>query len=93
MKEALYVICRVVQIMLGAIELCMFLRAILSWFIRDENNKIMIFLVFVTEPIIIPFRILCSKIRAFENVPLDIPFFIAFLFLSIVNSFLPALTL
>ena len=91
MQEVLYVIARTVQLLLGFIEVAMFLRAILSWFIMDEENRFMLFLVAVTEPIILPLRALCSKIPAIDESPLDIPFFIAFLLLTLLNGLLPAL--
>lgn len=93
MQEVLYVIARTVQLLLGFLEVAMFLRAILSWFIMDEENRFMAFLVAVTEPIITPIRMLCSKIRAIDESPLDIPFFLTFLLLSLLNGLLPALIL
>lgn len=93
MRTLLYVIARCGQLALAAAELAMFLRAILSWFVRDEENPLMMFLVMVTEPFILPIRALCSRIRAFDGMLLDIPFFITFLLLSLLNSLLPTLIL
>lgn len=93
MQTALYILARVVQLLLGLAETAMFLRAILSWFIHDEDSKIMFFLAVVTEPFIIPVRVICSRIKALDDIPIDIPFFIAFLLLSILNSVLPTLVL
>jgi uncharacterized protein YggT (Ycf19 family) len=89
----LYVIARCVQLLLGFVEVAMFARAILSWFIYDEENRLMLFLVAVTEPFIYPIRVLCSHIKALDNMMLDIPFFITFLLISIVNGLLPVVTL
>ncbi len=91
MQYVLYIVARVVQLFLGFAETAMFLRAILSWFIHDEENKVMFFLVLVTEPLILPIRYLCSRIRALEGVMFDIPFLITFLLLSILNATLPVL--
>ena len=91
MQAVLYVIARTVQVLLGFLETAMFLRAILSWFIADEENRLMVFLYAVTEPIILPIRALCSRIKALEESPLDIPFFITMLLLTLLNGLLPAL--
>ena len=91
MQAVLYVIARTVQLLLGFLETAMFLRAILSWIIADEENRFMVFLYAVTEPIILPIRALCSKIKALEESPLDIPFFITMLLLTLLNGLLPAL--
>ena len=53
----------------------------------------MLFLVAVTEPIILPIRFICSRFSALDDAPLDIPFFIAFLLLSVLNGLLPQLAL
>lgn len=93
MQVFLYVIARTVQLLLGFLELAMFLRAILSWFITDDENRLMVFLYAVTEPIILPIRVLCSKIQALDESPLDVPFFITMLLLTLLNGLLPALTI
>ena len=91
MHAFLYVIARTVQLLLGFLELAMFLRAILSWFITDDENRLMLFLYAVTEPIILPIRALCSKIKALDESPLDVPFFITMLLLTLLNGLLPTL--
>ena len=91
MQAVLYVIARTVQLLLGFLETAMFLRAILPWIIADEENRLMVFLYAVTEPIILPIRALCSRIKALEESPLDIPFFITMLLLTLLNGLLPAL--
>ena len=93
MQYVLYIVARVVQLFLGFAEFAMLLRAILSWFIHDENNKLMLFLVMVTEPLILPIRYVCSHIRALDNMMIDIPFFITFFMLSILNATLPVLVI
>lgn len=92
MQTVLYVIARTVQLLLGFLEMAMFLRAILSWFVDDEN-RFLVFLVAVTEPIILPIRAICSRFEALDESPLDIPFFITMLLLTLLNGLLPVLTL
>ena len=93
MQTVLYILARTAQLFFGMAELAMFLRAILSWFVADEENRFMLFLVAVTEPIILPIRFICSRFSALDDAPLDIPFFIAFLLLSVLNGLLPQLAL
>ncbi len=93
MQVVLYVIARTGQLLLGLIELAMFLRAILSWFIMDDDNRFMAFLFIVTEPFVLPIRLLLSRIKAIDESPLDISFFVAFLVITVLNSVLPVLTL
>ncbi len=89
----LYVIARCVQVFLGFVSLAMFLRAILSWFIADDENRFLVFLVMVTEPFILPFRLLCSKISALDEMMFDIPFLMAFFAISLLETLLPAVAL
>ncbi len=93
LETLLYLFFRTVQLFLGFFHLAMLARAILSWFIQDENNRLMMFLVLVTEPIILPARFVCSKIRSLDRMVLDIPFFITFMILAILTSILPTITL
>ncbi len=93
LQIVLYVIVRFVQLLLITVEVAMMMRAILSWFIMDEENKLMMFLVILTEPVIFPFRVLCSKFRILDEMPLDVPFGIAMLVVAALNMFLPAVAL
>lgn len=93
LQTVLYILARVAQLFLGFAEIAMLLRAILSWFIQDEDSKLMFFLMLVTEPLILPIRVICSRIRALDNMVFDIPFLITVLLLSFLNAALPVLVL
>ncbi len=93
LQVVLYIIARVAQLFLIFTETALFLRAILSWFITNEENRLMIFLYAVTEPFVLPFRVICRVLKVPEDVPLDIPFMLALLFITILNGVLPAVTL
>lgn len=77
---------------MGLADLAMLFRAILSWFIDDEESRLWLFLVAVTEPFILPFRYLLGRFSWVEEAPMDVPFFAAFLTIGILQAFLPALT-
>ena len=68
--------------------LLMFLRAILSWIPMANNNQIGEFLFTVTEWVIMPIRSLFDKMGVNLSIPIDIPFFVTFILLSICGSIL-----
>jgi len=84
----LYILARVVQILLGAIELAMFLQVILQFFV-DRDNKLYMLCVFVSEPFVLPFRALFAKLNLWQDVPLDMPFLFAYITISLVSVLLP----
>lgn len=77
--------------LISVLELCMLLRAILSWFPIKEDNPFLLFIHMVTEPIVIPVRALFEKMGWFQNSPIDISFFVAYLLLSAVGTLLVVL--
>lgn len=77
-----------VSALLFIVQTAMFLRAILSWFIPDENNRLVQFLIVITEPFIIPVRVLLEKLNLFQNTPIDVSFFITYLLLWVITLFL-----
>ena len=76
--------------LLSAIEICMLVRAVLSWFPIRDDNPILRFVVMVTEPLIAPIRALFDRMGWFRNFPLDMSFFVTFLLLSAASSVLGA---
>ena len=93
MQIVLYVIARVVQICLGLLSTAMFLRAILSWFIQDPESKVMLFLAMVTEPFVIPVRMLLMRFEAIQRSPVDVSFFVTYLLVATLQALLPTITL
>lgn len=77
----------VVIALIGALDLCMLLRAILSWFV-EEDNAFLAFVTMVTEPIVAPVRALFERFGWFQNSPIDVSFFAAFLLLQMVSMLL-----
>lgn len=72
--------------LLTAVEVCFFLRAILSWLPLSEDNPFIAFTALVTEPIILPIRALFDRFGWFRDFPIDVPFFVAFLLLHLVST-------
>lgn len=76
-----------VNVIISLLQIAMFARAILSWFIDPMNEGgIVAFLTALTEPVIIPVRALCAKMHWFEGMPLDVPFLITVLLLAMIQS-------
>ena len=59
----------------------------------NEESKVMNFLYRVTEPLIIPARILLGRIEGINEIPIDIPFFVTVILLPIVQMLLPTVYL
>lgn len=80
--------------MLSAVSLAMFARVIMQLAsaltsFKAESNKFYIFCFAVTEIFVTPFRYLCAKFNLFQGTPIDAPFFIAYLTISLLQGLLP----
>ena len=84
----LYVIMQCLILFIDVVSIAMLARAILSWFTMGEQTKIGAFLYVVTEPVILPIRSLCNRFGWFQGVPLDMPFLITVMLLSLTGLFL-----
>lgn len=82
------VIKNTVMTFLLALQLALFLRAILSIFIMEES-KIMDFLYVVTEPFLYPMRALFEKMNWFVGLPIDMSFMMTYLVISLLTVILP----
>lgn len=86
MQTLAYFLIGTVDAILMALQIAMFIRAILSWFMEDGENKFSAFLYAVTEPVIMPIRILCDRKGWFQDLPLDVPFFITYILLAMISA-------
>ena len=87
LSTILIIVADVVVLLLSAIQLAMLIRAILSWFPMD-SNKFVDFLYAITEPFIVPIRMLFQRLNWFQNLPIDISFMVAYLLLSVISMLL-----
>ena len=83
MALVLHIVSNVVVLILSALQLAMLVRAVLSWFPID-SNRFIDFLYGITEPFIIPFRLLFEKLNWFQNLPIDVSFMAAYLVLTLL---------
>ena len=85
MPEPIYVVLYFALYLIKLVSICMFIRAILSWFNVNANNPIIKFLYVVTEPAIVPMRKLFYKMNWFQNTPLDISFAMTYLVIFVLE--------
>ena len=69
----------------------MFLTVILQFFVDRETNKAYRIFATVSEVFVYPFRVIMAKFNLFQGTPIDMPFFIAYIFVSLISLFLPIL--
>ena len=93
MTALLYVLAATVRLALDVIYFAMFIYAILSWFMPDEEHIVMRLLYAVTEPAVMPVRALLARFGIGEDAPFDIAFFVTMLTLMVIEVLLPVVTL
>ena len=73
----------IVYYFLFALGIALLLRAVLSWFVDDEDSRIMRFLELITEPVVILVRGTIG--RLFESIasPIDISYIITVLLVGL----------
>lgn len=91
MHTVAVIISQFVLLAIGFLQLAMLVRAILSLIGLEEESGIGIFLVAVTEPIILPARLLLSRISALDRLPIDLSFIVTYLLLSLIGGALPVI--
>lgn len=77
----------IVILLLTVVQFAMLARAILSWFPID--NGFVNFLHAITEPFVLPIRLLFERLNWFTGLPIDISFFVSYLLISALLIFLP----
>ena len=91
MNLAIKLVAYTAQALLSIINLCMLIRAVLSFLPVRDDNPVHSFVYMVTEPIISPIRRLFDRFGWFRNSPLDMPFLCASLLLLALSSLLGGL--
>ena len=90
MTALIYVFVKFVSVFIGALQLLMMFRAVISWLPIDEDSDISNFLYAMTEPVIYPVRMLLDRFEGLDELPIDLSFIISFMLLSLVQILLPA---
>ena len=91
MITVIYFLAKLISIALSVLLLAMMIRALLPIFTDPEESRLYLFVTLITEPFIIPFRLLLVKLNIGQNTPLDMSFLLAYLVYSMANLLLPAI--
>lgn len=91
MYDFVNIVQSVILLLVELLSWALLFRAVLSWFPLGEDNKIAAFFYFVTEPIIMPTRLLFEKFGWGRMSPIDIPFLVTALELSMLYMILSIL--
>ena len=75
--------------LIDIITLAMTVRAIISWFL-DESNAIHSFFISITDPFIVPVRMLLNKLSVGGGMPIDLSFLVTFIILRVLEMILSA---
>ncbi len=89
MDNLLFLVKAVIYTAIGALQMAMFARAVLSWF-PGVGGRFEEFLYTITEPIIEPVRMLLDRFESVAGLPIDISFLVTFILLSVIQSMLGA---
>ena len=89
MEIFIYILAKTVQIFLSIISFAMLLRVLLQFFVDVNKSRFYALCVTLTEPVIVPFRLLFAKLNIAQRTPIDVPFIVAYFALSIITSLLP----
>ena len=84
MYEFVYVVQSIILLFIEVLSGAMLVRAILSWFPLDEGSKLVAFFYYITEPIIMPMRMLFERFGWGRTSPIDLPFLITVVELSLL---------
>jgi YggT family protein len=87
------IIVELVQIALTVLQLCMIVRAVMSWLPFDNESTLYRFVCSLTEPIILPVRSLLERSSVVQSMPLDISFLVTMILLTVIQAMLPTVNI
>lgn len=79
------------QILISVVIFAMLARVLLPLFVNPEDSRLYMMSLLITEPVIIPVRLIFSKLNIGQNSPFDWAFTASYIILIIINSSLPLL--
>ncbi len=89
----LYVLINTASLLIDAITMLMFIRAIFSWFPTESPGKLQRVIHHMTEPCIAPVRKFLWKMGWFQGLPIDMSFMVTYLLLMVLRFALMFATL
>ncbi len=84
MEIAFYMLKSVTTVILLALLGAMLVRAVLSWFPSSSEGAFDTVIFTITEPFIVPVRTILERIEWVRNAPVDVPFFMTLLIISLI---------
>ncbi len=87
MEVLFYVLATVVRLILGAVLMAMLLRSLWPFF-GDEDSKFFSFLLLVTEPFVVPVRLLMEKFNILQDSPIDFAYTITSVIICVILAFI-----
>lgn len=91
MEVIFYIFAKAVAIYLSVAAYAMLGRVLLAFFVNPEESPIYALCYFVSEPIVLPFRLVMGAFGIGENTVFDMPFMAAYFGLTIIQIFLPVI--
>lgn len=88
MAYLFYILIKTLVLLIGLVNMALFLRAIFSWFITLNDNKFVQIVWTFTEPFLVPMRKLLSKIGVAQGLPIDLSFIATWIVLDIAQVIL-----
>lgn len=88
MDQFFYIAANSAYYLLWVIQIMLFLRAILSWFMQEEDSGFMFVLVGLTEPVLMPFRALLQRSEKMRSIPIDFSLTFAMIVLILLQTML-----
>ena len=89
MEIVFYITAKTIAVFLGAISFLMLARVLLQLFVNPEESRIFMVSVMLTEPFVLPVRLLFEKLNIGLNTPFDIPFTVTYILFMVITAFLP----
>lgn len=79
------VVRQIVVVLIELISLLLLVRAIFSWFPDMRNNRFFEIVYAITEPVLMPYRMLFERLNIGRNFPLDLSFLATILTLQFIS--------
>ena len=93
MYNLIYFFTTFVNVVLSVLQLLLIVRAILSWLPTDGESRLVGFVTMLTEPVVLPVRLLLEKSETLAGLPIDISCLTSYMILSMIQILLPTVNL
>lgn len=90
-EQVLYIAANSAYYILWVIQVMLFLRAIMSWFMSEEESGFMFLLIGLTEPVLMPFRALLQRSEKMRSIPIDFSLTFAMIAVILLQTLLESL--